>query len=437
MPRYSPDMNAQSARGRVFLFLQGPHGPFFYRLGQILQTAGGTVWRVGFNAGDRAFWRDRSTYIPYRGKPEDWGETLAHLLDDKAVTDIILYGDTRGIHTKAIEQARARGITIHVFEEGYLRPYWATYERDGSNGNSRLIDMTLHMMEAALDRSDIEAPLPPAHWGDTREHIWYGAIYHGCILFLNWTYRGFRSHREVSVAREFRLYLMRLLLLPTHAVDRFRATRQILRGGFPYHLVLLQLAHDSNFRNHSPFASIDEFLETVVDGFAAGAPIHHHLVFKAHPLEDGRVPLRPKIKAIAKARGIENRVHFVRGGKLARLLNDVRSTVTVNSTAGQQALWRGIPLKAFGSAVYAKDAFVSDQPLRSFFAAPMRPDARAYREFRRYLLETSQIPGSFYSARGRRQLLRLVVDMILSPCDPYDALVRGAATPRQHLSAVE
>ena len=28
----------------------------------------------------------------------------------------------------AIALARARGITVHVFEEGYLRPYWVTYD---------------------------------------------------------------------------------------------------------------------------------------------------------------------------------------------------------------------------------------------------------------------------------------------------------------------
>ena len=56
---------------RVFLFLQGPHGPFFGALGRMLRAAGCMVWRVGFNAGDAAFWRDRCTYIPYRGTPED------------------------------------------------------------------------------------------------------------------------------------------------------------------------------------------------------------------------------------------------------------------------------------------------------------------------------------------------------------------------------
>ena len=129
-------------------------------------------------------------------------------------------------------------------------------------------------------------------------------------------------------------------------------------------------------------------------------------------------------------------MHFVRGGKLAELLNEARSAVTVNSTAGQQALWRGLPLRSFGAAVYAKPEFVSSQPLDEFFAAPERPDTRAYRDYRHFLLETSQVVGGFYSARGRRALLRQVVDMMLSPDDPYEALTAGTAAPRQQLRLV-
>ncbi|MGB7243600.1 MAG: hypothetical protein WBC93_16145, partial [Sulfitobacter sp.] len=55
----------------VYLFLQGPHGPFFGQLAKMLRQAGSDVWRVGFNAGDRAFWRDRDSYIPYRDTAEN------------------------------------------------------------------------------------------------------------------------------------------------------------------------------------------------------------------------------------------------------------------------------------------------------------------------------------------------------------------------------
>ncbi|MFT6023104.1 MAG: capsular polysaccharide export protein [Ascidiaceihabitans sp.] len=427
---------SESPHQRVFLFLQGPHGPFFHRLGRMLRKAGAEVWRVGFNAGDRAFWFHPSSYIPFRGSSDQWADTFTALIEEKGVTDIVLYGDTRPVHAQAVAQAKARGIGVHVFEEGYMRPFWITYERGGTNGNSRLMDMTIAQMQKALAQSDMDAPLPPARWGDMRQHIFYGALYHFFVMFRNSDYRNFRPHRSLTVTKEFQLYLRRLVLMPLQAIDRRIATLRIRHGGFPYHLALLQLEHDSSFQMHSPFDTMPEFLDVVIEGFAAGAPQHHHLVFKAHPLEDGRVPVRKSIRQLARKHGVLDRVHYVRGGKLAQLMNDARTAVTVNSTAGQQVLWRGIPLKVFGKAVYNQPEFVSDQPLAQFFKGAKRPDHKAYKDYRRYLLETSQLPGGFYSSRARRQLLRQVVDMMLAPEDPYDALKSGTAAPRQQLRVV-
>ncbi len=422
---------------RRFLFLQGPHGPFFKRLARMLRAAGAEVWRVGFNAGDAAFWPDRGSYIAYQDPPCAWPDRFRDIVAEKGITDIVLYGDTRRIHADAVDVARDLGLTVHVLEEGYLRPYWITYERDGSNGNSALMDLSIPQMRQMLADAELDIPEAPAHWGDMRHHVFYGAVYHGFLLLANRAYRNFRPHRAQSVMEEFRLYLKRLLLMPFLWADRVVATQRIKHGGFPYHLALLQLEHDSSFQSHSPFATMTEFLELVIEGFARGAPTHHHLVFKAHPLEDGRAPLRREIKRLAAEHDAGDRVHYVRGGKLAQLLDHARSAVTVNSTAAQQALWRGLPLKAFGQAVYAKPEFVSTQPLTDFFARPARPDARAYRDYRHFLLETSQIAGGFYSARGRRQLLRQIVDMMLAPEDPYDAFAKGTAAPRQQLRVVK
>jgi capsular polysaccharide export protein len=420
---------------RRFLFLQGPHGPWFHQLGTMLRATGAAVWRVGFNLGDRVFWPGPG-YIAFQGSHDRWPETCAGLMTEHSITDLVLYGDTRPIHAQAVALARDRGITVHVFEEGYLRPYWVTYERGGSNGHSRLMDLTVPQMQAALAKVDLDLPEVPATWGDMRQHMFWGALYHGCVALGGRAYRNFRPHRALTVGQEFRLYLNRFLLMPIHRLERRLATFRIRRGGFPYHLAILQLEHDASFRDHSPFASMTDFLALVIDGFAKGAPRHHHLVFKAHPLEDGRAPILPTIRRLARQHGLTDRVHFVRGGKLAQLLNDARSAVTVNSTAGQQALWRGLPLRTFGDAVYGKPEFVSFQPLDQFFASPQRPDTRAYRDYRHYLLETSQVVGGFYSSRGRRRLLRQVVDMMLAPEDPYQALSSGAAAPRQMLRLV-
>ena len=402
----------------------------------MLRAAGSDIWRVGFNAGDRAFWFGAPGYIPFVGTIEDWSDAFAHLIDTHDITDVVLYGDTRPIHAIAVAQAQAAGLRVHVFEEGYMRPYWITYERGGTNGNSRLMDLTVPQMQKALALSDLEVPTPPAHWGDMRQHVFYGALYHWFVLFRNGHYRKLVRHRELPVLTEAWLYTRRLLLMPFIALDRRIATARVRFGGFPYHLVLMQLEHDASFQQHSPFTRMQEFIAVVIDGFATGTARHHHLVFKAHPLENGRSPLRKIIRQLARDHGVADRVHYVRGGKLAQLLDHARSAVTVNSTAGQQVLWRGIPLKVFGDAVYAKPEFVSEQTLPDFFNSPTRPDSKAYKDYRRYLLETSQVPGGFYSARGRRQLMRQVVDMMLGAEDPYDALKSGKVPQRQPLRIV-
>ena len=265
----------------------------------------------------------------------------------------MLYGDTRPLHAEAIKLAKGLGLRIHVFEEGYLRPYWVNYERGGSNGNSRLMGMTVAQMQKVLRKARIDLTEAPAHWGDIRQHAFYSFVYHLNILLNNRAFPRFQSHRTESVAQEFRTYLRRLLLHPIDIVKRQITTRRIKNSGQAYHLVLMQLEHDSAFLMHSPFKSMPEFLQCVIEGFAAGAPRHHRLVFKAHPLESGRRALARDIAALAARYKIEDRVHFVPGGKLAQLLDHARSAVTVNSTAGQQALWRGLPLEALirGKAV--------------------------------------------------------------------------------------
>ncbi|WP_341366546.1 capsular biosynthesis protein [Yoonia sp. BS5-3] len=414
---------------RRFLFLQGPHGPFFRLLARKLRATGAEVWRVGFNAGDAAMWWREDGYIPFQGAPTAWPETLASLLRERHITDIVIYGDTRPIHAEAVRQAKAAGLRIHVFEEGYLRPYWVTYERGGSNGHSRLMDLSVADMQAQLALNAADVPTPPAHWGDMRQHIFWGAAYHWFVMFHNGRYPLFKPHRALSVRREARLYSKRLFLMPFLAMQRAIATRRIQAGGYPYHLALLQLEHDASFQAHSPFADMTAFLQVVIDGFAKGAAAHHHLVFKAHPLESGQSPLRRTIRDLARAKGISARVHYVRGGKLARLLDQARSAVTVNSTAGQQVLWRGIPLKVFGAAVYDKPEFVSDQSLPAFLANPHPPQSADYRDYRRFLLQTSQIAGGFYAAKGRRQLMRQLPDLMLAATDPYGAHAETPARP--------
>ena len=126
------------------------------------------------------------------------------------------------------------------------------------------------------------------------------------------------------------------------------------------------------------------------------------------------------MKEISLRLGLADRVVFLHGGKLGPLLDRARSAVTVNSTAGQQALWRGLPIALLGSAVYEKPEFTQKGDLARFFSHPAAPDAEAYRDYRQFLLMSSQVRGSYYTRAGRRNAVNQIAPKMLDLLDPYD-----------------
>lgn len=402
-----------------FLFLQGPHGPFFAKLGQTLKAAGHSVRKIGFNPGDRFFWPRSLPYTAYRGTEAGWAEALDNIIRDEIITDIVLYGDARALHATAVRAAKAAGIKLHCFEEGYLRPFWATYERTGSNGNSALMDLSIDQMRDLIDDEAQELFEVPSQWGPLWHHIYYGALYHLNLLFPSKTYANYTPHRANSIKKEFFSGVWALVTMPLRSLHRRLDTRRLLKRGDPYFLGLLQLGHDSSIIAHSAFDTNKQFVDLCIKEFSRGARSHYRLVFKTHPLDDGRDNLESHIQASALLNKVGDRVDFIQGGKLGTLLDSATGAITINSTAAQQALWRGLPVRAIGSSVFKKEQLVSKQPLAAFFENPTPPNRAAYLDYRRFLLQTSQVAGGYYTAKGRAALSRRVVDMMLSEHDPY------------------
>jgi len=419
-----------------FLFLQGPHGPFFGKLGHSLLAAGYGVRKVGFNRGDRFFWPRALPYTAYTGAEPEWAQTLERIISAENITDIVLYGDARSLHATAVKAAKHHNLKLHCFEEGYLRPFWATYERSGSNGNSALMGMSIDDMRALIDEDSPEPFEVPTQWGPLWRHIWYGALYHLNLLFPSKTYAKYRPHRENSIADEFFNGVKAMATMPLRSIARRVATKRLLKRGDPYFLGLLQLGHDSSIIAHSAFDTNKQFVDLCIKEFSRGARSHYRLVFKTHPLDDGRDRLKSHIIASAAKNGIADRVDFIQGGKLGKLLDSATGAITINSTAAQQALWRGLPVRAIGDSVFKKDPLVSRQPLAKFFEQPTAPDRAAYLDYRRFLLQSSQVAGGFYTSKGRAALTRRVVDMMLAENGPYTRR-DSAKKARPHLKLAQ
>lgn len=412
---------------RRFLFLEGPHGPFFRLLAGALVARGCAVHRVLMNAADTAEWGRRLPATRYRGALVHFEAWLEDLIAEQGITDLVLYGDGRPVHRRALTLARRLGLGTHILEEGYVRPRNITYERQGTNGFSRLCEVSLPEMAEVVGQAGPPNDPSADTWGDSRQHIWFSLLYFLRVIFSGSAARHYFAERHVSLWSDAAWYVMRAAASPYLRLARWLKKRRLTLGERQFHLILLQLSFDASMKVHSDYPDTATFIEEVIDAFVEGAPPDHLLVFKAHPFENGRERLGAIIRAISRDLGVADRIVFINGGKrLARLMDAARTVVTVNSTGAQQALWRGLPVAARGRSIYRKHGLTSEQSLAAFFRHPRRPDLRAYWIFRAFMMRTTQIRGSFYARPGIRRLLGALPEAMLADRDPFDVLARTA-----------
>lgn len=396
---------------RRFLLLGGPFGPFFRQLGQVLAARGAEIHRVNLHAADAINW-GFSPAVRFNRPHGEWPGWLARHIGDTGITDIVVYGDCQYYNRSALEVARRLGVTRHVFELGYFRPDWITYEKDGVNGHSSLPrDPDAIRREA---EQAVPVPVPVKIGAITPYHVSYSirdfvSDFFGRPAFFryHWPYlHGPLAQALGTVARVVRIQL-----------SRGRQRRQIAelrREARPYYLCLLQREGDSQILFHSAFGSVAGFYEAVMQDFARNAPANTLLVFKNHPLDPGVQNHGRRIWRMARVLGIEARIRFFDGGNLAELARPARGVITINSTAGISTIQFGVPTIALGSAIYNLDGLTHQSGLAAFWREPQRPDLDLFRAFQRLVHDRTQINGSYYAPRGRRLALAACAERLMA-----------------------
>ncbi|MEM8554794.1 MAG: capsule biosynthesis protein CapA [Pseudomonadota bacterium] len=410
---------------RRFLFLQGPHGPFFGQLAGGLRAAGSETWKVAVTAGDAAEW-NAPNRIDLIAPSSLWRDALELIVGQQGITDLVLYGQTRPLHRLGLEAARSRKVRTHILEEGYIRPNWITHETMGSNDCSPAAEIALGDMSG---RPGKEYARPKASWGALRHHVWYGALYHARLMAGARRFPMYRSHRDQPVWREAVGAFGGLLALPGAAAVRVMQHRRAKRTRRPLYVLLLQLQHDSALAHAGPWACHAHLLDRTLVAFAQNAPQDARLAVKMHPLEAEKWRVARQVRRAARLHGLTDRVLTIPGGRLADLLDQADAALTVSSTAGQQVLWRGLPLFAFGRTVYSHPELLPQNSLPAFMAHPEPPDLDAYAKLRAFLFRTSQVPGCFYTARGRADAVAGLMSRLATDRSMYDTEVaHGFAT---------
>ena len=392
---------------RSFLFLQGLATEFFARLGDALTIRGHAVRRVNFNAGDALFWR-RPGGFDYTGHPADWPRILDGLILAHGITDLVMFGDCRPLHAAAIPVAQLRGVTIWVFEEGYLRPGYITLEQEGVNGNSALPRDPQRIRRLA-------AALPPAlpetlYSGSFRRRAVDDMRYNWANLVGRRRFPHWRTHRPWNPFHEYAGWAWRGARRPAvRVLSRLRQGRVLGQHG-PVFLFPLQLEGDTQIRFWSPFRSMPAAAEQVIASFARFAPHDAQLVIKGHPLDNGLLPWRAILRRCAAGHGAADRVHYLAEVAYTPLLAAARGVITINSTAGLQALREGKRVIALGTAVYDLPGLTWQKGLDRFWTEAAPPDMELVDSLRRVLAAHCLIRGGLFDETQMRVAVDAAVE---------------------------
>ena len=420
-------MMPPGAPRREFLFLQGPPGPFFRELGTALAERGVGVHRINLSGGDLYDWPEGGT--DYRGRMRDWPMFVDRYLRAHRITDIVLFGDCRPMHQAALRMAKLRGVHLHVFEEGYIRPDWMTLERDGVNGHSPME----RDPEVILASARWLPPVPklPPITADfkrrARDSYWH---YHH-VVTGKLRFPFYRSHRQGSITLDGIGWAFKFL----RARRRERQADETLAAiaGRKYFLFPLQLTGDYQIRAHSPFGSMGVAVDYVLESFARFAPADTVLLVKEHPLDSGFRNWRRWLFKRARRLNIEERILHIDGGELQDLAEHAVGMVCVNSTSGTLALEVGLPVVVLGDAVYDVRGVTHQAGLDRFWLDPEVPDSQLYEAFKQVLHAKCLVRGGLASASAMETLVRNSIERLLA--EPAAVPVRGAhtAAPAQGL----
>ena len=388
---------------RAFLFLQGPPGPLFRRLGEAMAARGVTVHRINLSGGDRKDWPDGA--VNFRGRFSEWSVFLDKFLGEHGITDVLLFGDCRPYHVTAHGLAANRNIRTHVLEEGYLRPDWMTLEPEGVNARSTLSrDKAWFLKEA--ERLPPEPELPPitaSFRRRARDAYWY---YHHATF--DWfAFRHYRSHRAGPIWLEAAGWIWKFLTRGRHQKAAERVLDRL--QGVELFLLPLQLSGDYQIRSHSPFPDMQSAASYVIESFAAHASAETHLLLKAHPLDCSFFNWRGFVNRHARRLGVEGRLHYVDGGDLEAMVTIAKGLVCVNSTSATLALAHGTPVCAIGEAIYDVDGLTHQGHIDSFWDQPRPPEPGLYPAFRRVLVDRCMVRGGLASESA----VTILVDSML------------------------
>ena len=379
--------------GKNILLLQGPMGPFFKRLSRDLVAHGAAVHKINFNGGDLFFYFNRC--VNFTNTIDEWPSFLSEYLTNFKIDQIILFGDCRVYHRNAIAVAKLNKIPVYVFEEGYYRPDYITFEKDGVSNHSKL-------SRNPNDYANTASPPRDYSTKPVGDYFWYVALFaffYYLISALLWpVFSNYRHHRNLKPSELIFWVISLYRKIYFQWIERHFMERVVKPNSGRLFIVPLQVNVDSQILFHSHYASTKDFIKQTILSFKGAGQNDIKLVFKHHPLDRGYHNYTSYIKTLVKEYGLAGRIFYVFEQELPLLFSYARGVVIINSTSGLAAIERGIPTKVCGEAVYALNGLCYKGSMNTFWkkARLFKVDIALYDRYKQQLMHQTQVNGNFY-----------------------------------------
>ncbi|MED7835645.1 capsule biosynthesis protein [Campylobacter coli] len=375
--------------GKTVLLLQGPVGTFFHRLAIKMKKNKTKVFKLNFNGGDFLFYPSGKRC---KCDEKDLENFYENFFKEKKIDAIVMYNDCRLIHAKAIKVAKELGIGIWIFEEGYLRPYCITFEKDGVNANSSLPRDKNFYLPCNISTKESIKEIPGGF-----KFMAFSAFLYWFFSFLLAPFFNNKLHHRTLYPFEFLFWFRSLYRKYLYKFTEKKLNQKIYSLEKKYFLAILQVYNDTQIKHHYK-KSIEEFIEELILSFANHARAKSYLIFKHHPMDRGYRNYSKLINGLSQKYHVEGRIFYVHDTYLPTLLKNALGCITINSTVGLSAILEGCPTKVCGNAFYNFEGLAYPKKLQFFWreAHAYKPNPSLVLNFKNYLLNTNQFNGNFY-----------------------------------------
>lgn len=375
--------------GKNVLLLQGPVGTFFHRLAIKMKKNKTKVFKLNFNGGDFLFYPSGKRC---KCDEKDLENFYENFFKEKKIDAIVMYNDCRLIHAKAIKVAKELGIGIWIFEEGYLRPYCITFEKDGVNANSSLPRDKNFYLSCNISTKESIKEIPGGF-----KFMAFSTFLYWLFSFLLTPFFNNKLHHRTLYPFEFLFWFRSLYRKYLYKFTEKKLNQKIYSLEKKYFLAILQVYNDTQIKHHYK-KSIEEFIEELILSFANHARAKSYLIFKHHPMDRGYRNYSKLINGLSQKYHVEGRIFYVHDTYLPTLLKNALGCITINSTVGLSAILEGCPTKVCGNAFYNFEGLAYPKKLQFFWreAHAYKPNPNLVLNFKNYLLNTNQFNGNFY-----------------------------------------